>query len=339
MSVTPSTRQLQSVVAGHVAGTGWGQQFIAEEAFALVNTYGEKFGYETWGNEGLEDVGDAIRAINADTQTVDPPKNSYVEDSLDEYALQTKIDKRLINNARVNDRLRAASGASIEGMSGEDRLRVGRARRLHYNNQIQKEKAAAAIAFVPASFLAALHYGAGGGQAAIDFAAAGLIKKIAEAKRAVTRLFGFEPDTFILGYTKFLDLWNNSDVLARITGGASNANPAIVNHQLLAQLFGVKRFLVGSAVTQALAEPGEAPTAATDLWTPTTASLIYTGEAETADTSSPAFGKMFYMDVPETGVRYDVRTWDSDNGKLEFLEATEFAKPKLIMKAGAIFTT
>jgi hypothetical protein len=339
MSVTPATRQLQSVVSGHVAGANWGQSFIAEDAFPLVNTGGEKFGYETWSNEGLEDVGNAKRAINGDTKVVDPPQNSYIEDTLDEYALTTRIDKRILTNAEINDRLRAAGGGVASTISAVDRVRIGRANRLNFNIQIQKEKAAATIAFSTANYITALTFSTGNGNA-VDFKAAGLIKTIATTKRSVARLYGFEPDTFILGYDKYLDMWANPDILARITGGANNTNPAIVNFELLAAMFGVKRFLVGSAVTQPLVDPDTPdPTSAVDLWTTTSAALIYSGEFETADFASPAFAKMFYMDLPETNLRNTVQTWDSPNGKLEHLEYTEFAKPRQIMKSGALFTT
>lgn len=337
MQTEIGNRQIQSVIAGLVAGAGWGQSFIAEQALPPVNTYGENFIYETWGNEGLEDVGSAKRGLNASTKELDPPKNSSVSATLDEYALQTKIDYRVKDAAEIQDKLRSAF-APAEGMSAVDRLRYGRALRLQYAIQIQKEKAAATLLFTNTNYQAAISYGAGLGLAAVDFTAAGLIGKVQTAKRAVARLYGFEPDTFVLGYQKFLDLWVNTDVLARITGGANNTNPAVVNFELLAALFGVKRFLVGSAISQSIEAPGTDPTAATDLWTTTTAALVYTGEFATADLSSPAFGKTFYKDVPETGVRYDVRTWNSDNNKLEFLEATEFFKIAQVMKAGVIFT-
>lgn len=342
MSVTPANRQLQSVVSGHVAGTNWGQAFITEDILPGVNVGAEKFGYEVWGNEGLEDVGStAKRAINGDTKTVDPPKNSYVEDTLDEWALNTRLDKRVIHNAEVNERLRGVTGPGSDGLSAVDRLRVRRANRLKYNIAIQKEKAAATILFGTGNYVSGLWYGTGGGSSAVDFTATGILSKIMIAKDAVAQRYGFEPDTLILGRQKFIDLWNNSDVVARITGGSTTANPAIVNFDLLAALFGVKRLVVGRAVSQTQVDPGDtgASTTSTSLWTSTTAALIYSGEFDMADESSPAFAKQFYMDAPTTNTRNEVATWDSENGKLEYLEYTEFFKLVQVCKAGAIFTT
>lgn len=346
-------RQIQSVIAGLVAGAGWGQTFIAEDILPPVDTYGENFIYETWDNSGMADVGEARRGLNSETKQIEPPKNSSVSATLEEYALETFIDYRVKHAQEIQDTLRAAF-VPADGLSAVDRLRLGRALRLQYGIQIQKEKAAAALVFASGSYDTGNTYGNGLGNAAIDFAATGILNSIYTVKRTVAKAYGFMPDTFVLGYTKFQNLLANPDVLARVTGGANNAQPAEVNFNLLAQLFGVRRFVVGTAITQTPAAAGAVGTA-TDLWLGTSAALIYTGvgsqqEANAmqggpsvgnfpnADLASPAFGKTFFMNVPSTGVRYQVQTWNSDNLKLEHLEATEFFRIAQVMKCGAYFT-
>lgn len=330
-------RQIQSKIAGHVAGTNWYQGFIAEEVLLPADAGAEKFIYETRGNEGLQDVNGGKRAPGGDTARIDPPENATQEAKLDEYAFETTYDYRYKNADEVADQLGAPL---VNGLSTVERRRLSRAMDLKLKIQVKKEKAAASLVFGTSNYESALWYGTGGGQSAIDFGATGIIESIASAKRAVARLCGFEPDTLTLGYTKWLDLFGNADILARITGGANNAQPAAVNQQLVAQLLGIKKLVVASPVTQASAAPAATPSSATDIWTATSAALTYSGHGIEQDTASPAFGKMFYTVVPGTQVRYDVRTWTSGNGKLEHIEVTEFFAALQTMKAGgAIFTT
>lgn len=338
MAVTEITnRQTQAVIAGHVAGVNWGQQFIAEEMFPPANTYGEKFIYETRGNEGLQDVSGGERALGADTAHVDHTQVGTAEGALAEYAFETSYDYRLINADNVADMLRGATPAGT--LSTADSRRLGNATNLDRKIMILKEKAAALLGFGTANYVSSLWYGTGGGSAVVDFAASGIIRKFAEVRYAVAQLFGQEPDLLVLGNTKYLDLWANAEILARITGGANNTNPAKVNDELLAGMLGVAKIVTAKAFTQPVTAAGVAPASSTPIWTATSAALVYSGVGQTADLHSPAFGKTFYMDVPETAVRQDVRTYTSLNGKLEHIEVTEFFKIAQTMKAGAIFTT
>jgi hypothetical protein len=335
-------RQIQSVIAGHVAGANWGQNFCVERIFIPTETGGEKFTYETWDNSGLVSMGRSVkRGLRAKTKHVDPPKNGSITASLEEYADETTIDYREINAAKVQDRLRGAY-APADGLTAVERLQKGAAMKLDLILQIEKEIDGATLLQEPTNYQSALTFGAGLGNAAVNFAATGIINTIYTVKRAVGRLYGFEPDTMWLGYTKFLDLLNNPDLLARVSGGATNVNPAAVDLSLIAGLFGLKEIVVTSAITQTPAAPATSPTTGvgvpTDIWTATSAGLTYSAQGQTPDLSSPAMCKMFTMTVPETNVRKLVQTWMSPNGKLEHIETTEFALPAICMAAGALFT-
>ncbi len=335
-----SNYQQQPAIAAHVAGTNWGQSFIAEDIFLPTDAGAEIFSYQTWDNAGLVSVGQsAKRGLRSKTKYVEPPKNGVVTAALEEYALETSIDYREINAAANRDKLAGGSGVGPNGLNSVDNIRLGMASNVDLKIQIEKEIDAAALLFDKTNYsILALRYtGAGGGETAkIDFAASGIIGNIQTVKRAVARYSGFEPDTFIVGYDMYLKLWSNADILARITGGANNTNPAIVNNQLLAAIFGVQQFVVTPGVTQAPAAAGAAGTP-TDIWSATTSALVYSGRGQTPSVASPAFCKMFTMNVPATGTRKDVRTWLSNNGKLEYLELTEFAMPAVTFGAAGAF--
>lgn len=336
MSLTEVTGgQMQPVIASHVAGIPWGNQFIGEEILPPVNTYGEQFMYETYDNSGLVDQGSTARGLNAESKVLTRAQSSTVTKTLTEYSAKIPCDYRLIEAARVQDSIRPRPA---DGLSSVDRLRLGNARIIQFNNAIQKEKAAASVVFTTSGYDSGLRVT----NNSVDFAATGIINTIQLAKRAVAKAYGFEPDTLVLGFTKYLNLLANADILARVTGGATNANPADVNLDLIAQILGVRRIKVGKAVTQTLSVPtadaAPTPGTQTDLWTATTAALIYTGEFDSHDLASPAFGKSFYMNVPETGVRYAVKTWMNDEGNIEWIKASEFWLPAKVMAAGYIWS-
>lgn len=324
--------QLQPVISSMVAGVPWENDFIAEQALPPVNTNGEQFLYETYDNSGLVDQGTTKRGLGAASKILQKASSSTVKATLDEYSAKIPCDYRLVEAARVQDSIRPTPA---DGLNSVDRLRLGNARIIAFNNLIQKEKAAAAIIFASASYDSTLRVT----NNSVDFGATGIIKTIQTAQRNVQRAYGVKPRTLILGEQKWLDLSNNSDILARVSGGATNANPALITKQLVAQLLGLDEILEGAAYTQTLSAPttdvAPTPGTITDLWTTTSAALIYKPKGQlVSDLSNPVFGKMFYMNVPETGVRYSVRTWMNDEGNVEWVKAAEFFLPAQVMKAG-----
>jgi len=60
---------------------------------------------------------------------------------------------------------------------------------------------------------------------------------------------GYEPNTLVLGYQVYQKLIDHPDIVDRIKYGSSSAeNPALVNEQTLAKIFGLKRVLVARAI-------------------------------------------------------------------------------------------
>jgi len=128
--------------------------------------------------------------------------------------------------------------------------------------------------------------------------------------------------------------------------GGTPADPALIGLDTLAKMFRVARVLPASAVTQVKASPGAAGTS-TSIWTEDVAAALYTGMdlrdpelgvIDEDDDVAPVFGRTYFANVPETGVRFNVGRWGSPNGKLQYIEVTEFADPKQVIKAGAIWT-
>jgi hypothetical protein len=131
----------------------------------------------------------------------------------------------------------------------------------------------------------------------------------------------------------------NPDFLERVTGGATTDKVALVTEDLIARVLDVRRVKVGKAVMQTLSATPSVPGTPTDLWTPNNAALIYTGEFETSDLASPAFGKIFYDIVPETGVRYAAWTWlDDEPNTVEWSKAAEYFVAGQVMKSGYLWT-
>lgn len=337
-------RQQQRVIAAMISGVNWGQKFIAKKILPEVNTYGEAFTYETWGNDGLTLISNVKRSLGGPTKTVLIPENSSIDANLEEIALAADIDYRELNAADVQDRIRAG-GSAPDGLSAADRLRAARGRRVDHNLELLKEQAVASLVFGVSS------YDSGNVHLDVDFNTAGIIERVKSDLRKVEKVYGFRPNKAVFGWQKWLDLTTNPEILDRVSGGANMATPADVTKQLVAALFEIDVIEVGTAVIQPLKGAGETAALAdiTDIWNENYAAFIYTGpeaprnsegeaSVDEADLASPAFGKIFFMDVPSTGVPYDVMTYDRDgNGKVERLEVTEFYLVGQAMKCGALY--
>lgn len=89
-----------------------------------------------------------------------------------------------------------------------------------------------------------------------DDAASTPIKDIIDQKRAMLTRVGadYEANTLALGAKTFDDLCQHPDIIDRIKYSAGPGNPAIVNQQTMAQLFGLQRIIVLKAVQNTAAE-------------------------------------------------------------------------------------
>lgn len=75
------------------------------------------------------------------------------------------------------------------------------------------------------------------------------ITDIRTQKRAIHGATGYRPNKLLLSRSAFDTLLDNDEVLARITGGALPGQPAIVQRQLLAQLFELDAIYVADSVS------------------------------------------------------------------------------------------
>lgn len=129
------------------------------------------------------------------------------------------------------------------------------------------------------------------------------IKDIRAAKQAIhLRTYGFTPNTLVLPRRVLDVLMDHPDILARMNGGATPDNPAMIDMALLARIFGMERVLISDVVTNTAAE-GLAATRA--FMAGDHALLVHT--PKTAGLETPAAGLTFAWNaVP--GASYGITT-------------------------------
>lgn len=81
-----------------------------------------------------------------------------------------------------------------------------------------------------------------------------IFSNVRQWMREVKVRCGRMPNTLVLPQDVFDTVCNDPLILLRINGGATQQNPAIVTMELLAQLFGLKRVIVASAVRNTAVE-------------------------------------------------------------------------------------
>lgn len=119
-----------------------------------------------------------------------------------------------------------------------------------------------------------------------------IVDMTALAKTVQLTSGGFKPNTMVCGIDVYTQLVNNPDIIARLNGGATVTNTALVVKAKLAEIFGVEKFLVMEAVYNSAKEGLTAVNTfvgAKDVllcYTPTTAGL-----------KTPAAGLTFTWDA------------------------------------------
>lgn len=81
-----------------------------------------------------------------------------------------------------------------------------------------------------------------------NYATSDPISDIETGKRTVLASTGFMPNTLTVGYDVWVKLKNHPDIVDRIKGGATGANPAISTQQAVAAILEVERLFVASAI-------------------------------------------------------------------------------------------
>ncbi len=87
-----------------------------------------------------------------------------------------------------------------------------------------------------------------------DYANSDPIGDIRTGIRTVLANTGFQPNKLTLGYDVYIKLIDHPDILARISGGSTAANPAIVTLEKLAQIFGLEEVIVCGGIVNTAAE-------------------------------------------------------------------------------------
>ena len=152
---------------------------------------------------------------------------------------------------------------------------------------------------------------------------------------------GFKPNTLVVGKEVYDELINNPDIIARLNGGSTVNNPAMVTKAKLAEIFDVEYFYVMNAVHNS-AKEGQ--TASNAFIGGKSALLCYTPSS--AGLRVPASGLTFTWDsLPGVG-GLGVTVESFSDGELRRKQIAEYIQAKLAydMKIvgsalGAFFTT
>lgn len=108
---------------------------------------------------------------------------------------------------------------------------------------------------------------------------------------------GFKPNKLTLGFEVFIKLIDHPDIVARVGGGSTTGQPALVNEEMLARIFGLDEVIVCGAVKNTAAEGA---TAAYSFVQGKSALLTYSAPAPGLMT--PSAGYTFYWTGVSGGI-------------------------------------
>ena len=135
-----------------------------------------------------------------------------------------------------------------------------------------------------------------------------------------------EPNKMVLGANAFVALTNNPSILERIKYQGSEANPANVTENVLAQLFGLDEIVVAKSVYNAA--PYGAPDDIRFICDPNDALLTYTTSTPSID--EPSAGYTFTWDMLGNGQYTSVQQYLGEGGThTEFIEGLLCTGPEI----------
>ncbi len=135
-----------------------------------------------------------------------------------------------------------------------------------------------------------------------------------------------EPNKMVLGANAFVALTNNPSILERIKYQCSEANPANVTANVLAQLFGLDEIVVAKSVYNAA--PYGAPDDIRFICDPNDALLTYTTSTPSID--EPSAGYTFTWDMLGNGQYTSVQQYLGEGGThTEFIEGLLCTDPEI----------
>ncbi len=156
-----------------------------------------------------------------------------------------------------------------------------------------------------------------------DYANSTPIQSLRKFSRTIRRLLGgLAPNTLVLGDLTYDVLADHPSLLDRIKYSSSSDSPAMVTPNLIAQLIGLQRVMIGlSLYTASPAGTAEASVVYTPLWDDD-ALMLYV--APRPSLFNPSGGYCFVWRTAFGGPRYVKRRRDPISDKGELIEAFEF---------------
>jgi hypothetical protein len=156
-------------------------------------------------------------------------------------------------------------------------------------------------------------------------------------RREVRRKIARNPNRMVLGDLTWERLEDHPDMLDRIKAGSSSANPAVVNLNLLAQLFELEKVLVGYAIyTDDPEGTTEASINYSALWDDD-AFIYYAPNAPSLKT--PAAGYNFVWQTAGRQRRFMRKRRDVLSEKAWLIEAFEFYSQKITAPDAGLFVS
>lgn len=161
------------------------------------------------------------------------------------------------------------------------------------------------------------------------------ISDIRGFRRTIRRKIARNPNKMVLGDLTWERLEDHPDFLDRIVAGSSAANPAVVNLNLVAQLFELEKVLVGYSINTASPEgTAEGSVVYSAMWDDD-AFLFYAPNAPSLKT--PAAGYTFVWQTANRGSRFIRKRRDVLSEKAWLIEGFEFFSLKVTSSAAGLF--
>lgn len=198
-------------------------EYIADEIFPLARVPKEAGKIPKFNKDHFK-LYNTERALRAKSNVMQPGDRSFVDVALEEHDFAVPMDYREGEEADFD--LQAANAVVAEEVI-----------------RLRREKLAADIAFNAASYAATNKITLAG---ASQFSAANSdpIGVVETGKEAVRKKIAKRPNTIVAGASTFATLKNHAQLLDRI----KYSQRGVLTKDLLAQVFGVDRFIVGDAI-------------------------------------------------------------------------------------------
>jgi len=227
--LTPSSvhidQPLTNLTIAHVQSQ---ENFIADKVFPTVGVQKQSDKYYIYDRDNMNRTGD-VKALAPRTEVnrigMSLSTGSYYADV---YGLGMDFDQQTLANEDAALEIRTAGAATLT-----NRLLIDREER-----------------FADAFFAAGI-WGTDNTPTNLwsDYTNGTPIKNVTDARRTMQlKSGGFKPNTMVVGKEVRDILINHPDILARLNGGATVANTALITNAKLAEIFEVENFYVMEAV-------------------------------------------------------------------------------------------